>query len=35
MEVGVQDAKEAALEGENADADKPEVTAPQQPEPAG
>lgn len=31
----MQDAKEAGLEGQNADADKPEVTAPQQPDPAG
>ena len=35
MDIGVQDAKEAALEGQNADADTPEVTAPQQPDPAG
>ena len=31
----MQDAKQGALEGQNADAGKPELTAPQQPEPAG
>lgn len=31
----MQDAKQGALEGQSPDADKPELTAPQQPEPAG
>lgn len=31
----MQDAKQGALEGQNPDADTPELTAPQQPEPAG